>query len=49
MKFGKGTKVNRSGFKGTVIGTRGKTQRYVRLNSGEVVVGVEDLKYWRKK
>ena len=49
MKFGKGTKVDHSGYKGTVIGIRNKDQRYIRLNSGEAVVDMHDLKYWKKK
>ena len=49
MKFGKGTKVKTSGYKGIITDVRNKHQRYVRLNSGTKVVDVSDLKYWRKK
>jgi len=39
-----GAKVNRSGYIGTVVGIRNAEQRYVRLESGDVVVDVHDLK-----
>ena len=49
VKFGVGTKVNDSGYRGVVTKVRNKDQRYVRLASGTVVVDICDLKYWRKK
>jgi len=49
LKFGIGTKVNRSGYRGVVVGIRNKSQRYVKLASGEVCVNICDLKYWQKK
>jgi len=47
-KFGIGTKVNRSGYRGIIVGLRG-SQREVRLGSGRVIVDAGDLKYWNKK
>ena len=51
QKFGIGTKVDKSGYKGVVIGITGSkgNGREVRLNSGVADVSVKDLKYWKKK
>ena len=49
VKFDVGTKVNKDGYREVVTKVRNNDQRYVRLASGEVVVNVRDLKYWKKK
>lgn len=44
IKFGVGTKVNANGYKGIVTAVRGEDQRHVKLEGGEIVIGIEDIR-----
>ena len=38
-----------SGFEGTIREMRNPSQAYVKLDSGEIVVPISDLKFLRKR